>query len=338
MLVDERIEKISLELNEKRQFTYKAKEFYAKFSSKTTSKLGLFFVILLFLLILLSFLDEFLYNYFNIPIFPVRYYESAVDGIQAPSFQFLLGTDLLGRDLLVRLIYAARLSISIAVLSAMLSIVIGAFFGLIAGYFQGIIDSVIDISTDILLSIPSFLLALSLIKLSELSNYFIFHLFMNSIINKAYLLVVIVGITTAPYFVKIIRIETIKQKKMTYVKSAKVIGQSPKGIIFTQILPNVLDLVIIYGTLNVSSNLLIVVGLSFLGLGIEKTVPEWGNMINLQDVSFISYPHVIVFPGLAILLSGIAFNFIGEGLRDAIDPNIRTDIIFAKTYNIGESL
>ena len=221
---------------------------------------------------------------------------------------FWLGTDDVGRDLLSRLAYGARVSMGIGFLVVILSLSIGTFLGLISGFFGGILDRAIMRSTDILMSLPSILLAIVVVSILG-----------PSLINT----VLAVSIVTIPSFVRLVRSSVQSERVKQYVIASRCYGASPLRLIFVNILPNCMAPLIVQGTLGFSDGILNAAALGFLGLGTQPPTPEWGTMLADSRAFFESAPWLVTLPGLCILVVVLGFNLLGDGLRDAFDPRLR---------------
>lgn len=231
---------------------------------------------------------------------------------QLPSWEFLLGTDSLGRDILSRLIYGTRLVIYVFAIATSFSAIVGVIIGLLSGFYGGVIDQITMRITDILLAFPSIIIALAVISV------------LGTGLENAIIAITITRI--APY-ARLVRGQVLKVKELTYVESAKAIGCSSIHIILRHILPNVASPVLIQAAFSAGSCLLTVASLSFLGLGAQPPAPEWGVML-FEARNYMRYaPHAMIFPGLAIFLVVQAFNTIGEALRDAIDPRLQLEAL-----------
>ena len=228
--------------------------------------------------------------------------------LMPPDKQNILGTDELGRDVLSRLIYGSRISIEVGIIAVGISTIIGTFLGAIAGYYGGIIDAIIMRFVDIMLCFPAFFLILAVIAYLE-----------PSIVN----IMIIIGLTSWMGICRIVRAEFLSLKTRDFVLSAKINGASTLRIIFIHILPNVLPSIIVYATLGIAGAILTESALSFLGLGVQPPTPSWGNMLtsgkNYIDIAW----WLSVFPGLAIFLTVLGFNFLGEGLQNILNPKRR---------------
>ena len=219
-----------------------------------------------------------------------------------------LGTDDLGRDILSRLIYGARVSLAVAVVSVGIAFVIGTLLGCIAGYYRGFRDSIIMRVMDILLAFPYILLAIVIVA------------YLGPSLRNA---MIAIGITYIPRFARIVRGSVLEEIEKDYVTSARAIGAKDWRIIFIAILPNCFGPLIVQTTLSFASAILDAAALSFLGLGAQPPTPEWGAMIAQSRSLILRASWVMTFPGLAILFAVLGFNLLGDGLRDALDPRLR---------------
>ncbi|CAG0971453.1 Glutathione transport system permease protein GsiD [Anaerolineae bacterium] len=226
----------------------------------------------------------------------------------APSLQFPLGTDHLGRDLIARLLYGARWSLTIGFLAVAIGLAVGVPLGALSGYYGSWIDLIIQRFADILLAFPSFLLALSLVAILGVG-------LQNVILS--------VGISAIPSFIRLVRGSVLTIREHTYVEAARAVGVRDGRIILLHVLPNAMAPVIVQATLNLGTAILIAAGLGFLGLGVQPPTPEWGSMLGEGRNYIFSHPYMATFPGLAIFFAVLGFNLLGDGLRDALDPRLR---------------
>lgn len=224
------------------------------------------------------------------------------------SWQFILGTDDVGRDVLSRLMYGARLSLLVGCMVVVLSLILGVVFGLLAGYCGGAVDAAIMRLVDIMLALPSLLLALVLVAI-----------FGPSIVNASIALTFV----ALPHYIRLTRAAVLVEVSRDYVTASSVAGAGPLRQMFVNILPNCLAPLIVQASLGFSNAILDMAALGFLGMGAQPPTPEWGTM--LSDV--LQYAQsawwVVTFPGLSILLTVLAFNLMGDGLRDALDPKLK---------------
>jgi peptide/nickel transport system permease protein/dipeptide transport system permease protein len=224
------------------------------------------------------------------------------------TWEHVLGTDELGRDSLSRIIYGARVSLMVAVVSVGLAFVLGTLLGCISGYYKGISDSIIMRIMDMILAFPYLLLAIVVVA------------YLGPSLRNAMLAI---GITYVPRFARIVRGSVLEECEKDYVMAARGIGARDWRIIFVGILPNCLGPLIVQTTLSMASAILDAAALSFLGLGAQPPTPEWGAMIARSRSLILRASWVMTFPGLAILCAVLGFNLLGDGLRDALDPRLR---------------
>jgi len=224
--------------------------------------------------------------------------------LEPPSSEHILGTDEVGRDILSRLIYGTRISISIGLLALVVGLVIGVSTGLLTGYFGGAVDFVGMRFIDVLLSFPGILLA---ILISATFGAGLFPV------------VIAIGLYSVPTFARITRGSVLAVKQMGYVEAARAVGASTPRIMVRHILANILGPILVYSTLRMGSAVLTTAFLSFLGVGVAPPTPEWGLMVNTARNFMRDAPHVILFPGLAIFVTVLVFNLLGDGLRDIFD-------------------
>ncbi|MBQ4234225.1 MAG: ABC transporter permease, partial [Firmicutes bacterium] len=228
--------------------------------------------------------------------------------LQAPNAKHLLGTDEYGRDILFRILYGSRYSLSVGLVAVAIALVAGVTLGAIAGYKGGAVEEVIMRFTDIFSSVPNMLMAL--VVVSALGQ---------SMLN----LMIAIGVTSIPQFVRITRATVLTVRNQEYVESARAIGLSTPQIIISHILPNSLSPIIVQTTLRVASAIISASSLSFLGLGIPAPNPEWGSMLSGGRKFIRDYPYMTLYPGLAIMITVLSLNLLGDGLRDALDPKLK---------------
>jgi peptide/nickel transport system permease protein len=228
--------------------------------------------------------------------------------LQPPSAEHLLGTDHFGRDLLSRIIHGGRVSLQVGFLSVSIALAIGGLMGLLAGFYGRFLDSLFMGFVDILLALPAFLLALAIVAAlgPSLTN-----------------VMIAVGVANVPAFARIARSAVLTVREQDYVAAATAAGSSDLRIMFKHVVPNSLSPVIVQVTLSLAGAILAAAGLSFLGLGAQPPTAEWGSMLNSAR-PFIRDAHwAVTFPGLAIVITVLALNLVGDGLRDALDPRGR---------------
>jgi peptide/nickel transport system permease protein len=225
-----------------------------------------------------------------------------------PSQEHLLGRDDLGRDILSRIIFGARTSLQVGVMSVGFAIVIGAIIGAVSGYLGGWIDNVVMRLMDIMLAFPALLLALAIVTILG-----------PGLMNMLYA----IGIVSIPAYARIVRASVLSVKEQDYILAARAIGAPPSRILFRNVFPNTLTPLIVQATLGIGTAILDSAGLSFLGLGAQPPRPEWGAMLGQGRYAVFTAPHIVLFPGLAIMLTVLGFNLLGDGLRDALDPKLK---------------
>jgi peptide/nickel transport system permease protein len=242
-----------------------------------------------------------------------RVHGLSVDGLpHAPNGRFLLGTDDLGRDVLVRIAYGARVSLIVGVLATAVTVTIGTVVGLAAGYFGKIVDTILARLIDVMLSIPFLLFAISLASIFQPS------------LTIVIIVLAIFGWTSVA---RIVRGQVLTMREREYVEAARSLGAGPWRIMFIDILPNVIAPIIVYTTLLIPVSIVGEATLSFLGVGVQAPTADWGQMIAESSQYYQVAWWFLVFPGLSLLITTLAFNIFGDGVRDAFDP--RSDRLFA---------
>ena len=233
---------------------------------------------------------------------------SALDKLQGPSSKHLFGTDEMGRDLFCRTIYGTKYSLAIGFVAVIVSALIGVPLGAIAGYYGGIVETIIMRVTDVFSAIPSILMAIAIVSLLG---------------RTTGNLMLAVGIAAVPQFTRITRASVLTVKNSEYVEAARALGKTDLFIIFRHILPNSLSPIIVQTTLRVASAIISASSLSFLGIGIKPPMPEWGALLTAGKTYLNGYSYLCLFPGLAIMITVLAFNLVGDALRDAMDPKLK---------------
>lgn len=273
-------------------------EFWRKFRRQPVAIAALVFVLLLVLLAvfapLISPYDA--ENYFD--------YDKLN---QPPSWQHWMGVDPLGRDIFSRILWGARISLAAGFLSVVLGGIVGSALGLLAGYYEGWWDRIVMRICDVLFAFPGILLALGVVAILG-----------SSMVN----VVVAVSVFSVPAFARLVRGNTLVLKHMTYVEAVRSIGASDWTILMRHILPGSISAIVVYFTMRLGTSIITAASLSFLGMGAQPPTPEWGAMLNEARADMVNAPHVALFPSLAIFLTVLAFNLLGDGLRDALDPKL----------------
>lgn len=225
-----------------------------------------------------------------------------------PGGQFLMGTDLLGRDLFSRLLYGAQTSLIIGVVANGLALVIGTLVGITAGFFRGWVGGVLMRFTDLMMAFPALLLAICLAAIFQPSLWIV-----------ALVIALVNWVQTA----RVIYTETSSLATRDFIAAERTLGASTSRILFRHILPHLLPTIIVWGTLGISTTVLLEATLSFLGIGVQPPTPSWGNIIFESQTYFQSAPWLVFIPGAAIILLALAFNLVGDALRDVLDPTQR---------------
>ncbi|KFC01023.1 permease component of an ABC superfamily dipeptide transporter [Trabulsiella guamensis ATCC 49490] len=236
-------------------------------------------------------------NYFD--------YDRLNDG---PSMMHWFGVDSLGRDIFSRVLLGARISLAAGVFAVLTGAAIGIVLGLLAGYYEGWWDRIIMRICDVLFAFPGILLAIAVVAVmgSGMAN-----------------VIIAVAIFSIPAFARLVRGNTLVLKHQTFIESARSIGASDSIILFRHILPGTVSSIVVFFTMRIGVSIISAASLSFLGLGAQPPTPEWGAMLNEARADMVIAPHVAIFPAIAIFLTVLAFNLLGDGLRDALDPKIK---------------
>lgn len=267
------------------------------------NKMALLGLVILVILFLLAIFADVIADYDTVVI-----KQNLANRLKGPSAEHWLGTDEFGRDIFARLIHGARVSLKVGIVAVGISIVCGGILGALAGYYGGRLDNIIMRIMDIFLAVPSILLAIAIV--SALGP---------SIIN----LMVAISVSNIPRYARIVRASVLSIRDQEFVEAARAIGANNARIIFRHIIPNSLAPVIVQGTLGVASAILSTAGLSFIGLGIQPPAPEWGSMLS-GGRQYLRYAWwVTTFPGVAIMITILSLNLLGDGLRDALDPRLK---------------
>jgi peptide/nickel transport system permease protein len=230
------------------------------------------------------------------------------EALETPSFSHWFGTDELGRDVFARVVFGARLSLYIGLTSTFSALLIGVLIGAFSGYIGGRFDAVVMRVVDVFLALPSILLALTIVAA------------LGPNINN---LILAISVANIPYFARIFRAEVLAIKDKEYIEASRALGAGKTTIIFREILPNCLSPIIVQASIIMALAVIVSAEFSFLGLGVQPPTPEWGCMVAGARKFLLSSPYLTIFPGLAIMLTVLAFNLVGDALRDATDPRLK---------------
>jgi ABC-type dipeptide/oligopeptide/nickel transport system permease subunit len=258
------------------------------------------------------------------PTVPIRGVEGAARlappcihllGCPESQSQFLMGIDQNGRDVFSRIVFGARVSLQVGIVTVGMAIVAGTLIGSVAGYVGGWVDNVLMRVMDVLLAFPALVLAIFLATAFQtLTIPFLGDRLFNAMLA--------IGIVAIPIYARVMRASVLSVKERDFVSASRALGESGAGILMRRILPNALTPLIVQGTLGIATAILEVAALSFLGIGAQEPTPEWGSMIGQVRNQMFSAPHLVIFPGIALALSVLGFNLLGDGLRDALDPRL----------------
>lgn len=228
--------------------------------------------------------------------------------LQSPNANHWFGTDRYGRDVFARILFGGRISLFVGAATILISLSLGSVIGATAGYYGGKVDNILMRIMDVFLAIPSILMAISIVA---------------ALGNGMGNLMVALSVSSVPRFARIVRSSILTVKGQDFVEAAKAYGCKNSKIIFRHILPNAIGPIIVQASLSMASTILMISSLSFVGLGLPSSIPEWGAMLSDAKEYMRYNPYLIIFPGIAIILAVMAFNLIGDGLRDALDPKLR---------------
>ena len=224
-----------------------------------------------------------------------------------PTWTHWFGVDSLGRDIFSRILMGARISLASGFFSVAIGAVIGTVFGLLAGYYEGWWDRIVMRICDVLFAFPGILLAIGIVAILG-----------GGMIN----VIISVSVFSIPAFARLVRGNTLQLKNLTYIEATRSIGASDTTIMWKHIFPGTISAIVVYFTMRIGTSIITAAGLSFLGLGAQSPTPEWGLMLNEARADMVTSPHVALVPSIAIFLTVLAFNLLGDGLRDALDPKI----------------
>ena len=273
-------------------------EFWRKFKRQHVAVVAGAFVVLLIVMAILA--------PYIVPYDAENFFD--YDSINArPSWKHLFGVDPIGRDIFSRILMGARISLTAGFLSVAIGALIGTALGLIAGYREGWWDRIIMRLCDVLFAFPGILLAIGIVAIlgGGMAN-----------------VIVAVSIFSIPTFARLVRGNTLSLKHLTYVEAARSVGASDWTIVLRHIFPGTIAAVVVYFSLRIGTSIITAASLSFIGMGAQPPTPEWGAMLNEARADMMTSPHVALFPSLAIFFTVLAFNLLGDGLRDALDPKI----------------
>ena len=273
------------------------KEFIRKFKKQKTALAAFAFIILLVVIAFIS--------YSVVPYGINEYDYNAI--MQAPSAQHWFGTDEFGRDLFSRILCGTRISLSVGLLSVTIGAVLGTILGLLGGYYGDLLDSIIMRICDVLFAFPGIILAIAIVAILG---------------SGLYNVVIAVAVFSTPTFARLVRSTTLSYKNSVFVQAARNLGASDARILFQHILPAAIPNIIVQYTMSIGNSILTASSLSFLGLGAKPPTPEWGLLLSNGRNYMMSSWHITLFPGIAIFLTVLAFNLLGDGLRDALDPKL----------------
>ena len=219
--------------------------------------------------------------------------------------KFLLGTDANGRDLLSRILYGTRVSLLVGVMANLLAIVLGVLIGMAAGYLGGWVETILMRFTDIMMAFPTLLLAMTLVAILKPSLWII---------------VVVIGLVYWTWIARVVYSQVLAMREREFVTASIALGANPAYTIFHHVLPQLVPTIIVWGTLGIATNVMLEASLSYLGIGVQPPTPSWGGMIQQGQSYYRSAPWLVIYPGLAIMVTVFAFNLLGDGLRDVLDP------------------
>lgn len=273
-------------------------EFWRKFKKQHVAVIAGIFVIFLVVIALAS--------PWIVPFDPENYFDYDMLN-EGPSTKHWFGVDSLGRDIFSRILVGSRISLSAGFFSVALGSVVGTFMGLMAGYYEGWWDRITMRISDVLFAFPGILLAIGIVAImgSGMTN-----------------VIFAVAIFSIPVFARLVRSNTLVIKNLTYIEAVRSLGASDWTIIMRHIFPGTISAIVVYFTMRIGTSIITAASLSFLGMGAQPPTPEWGAMLNDARADMVMAPHIAIFPSIAIFLTVLAFNILGDGLRDALDPKI----------------
>lgn len=276
------------------------KEVWRNYKKSPSAMMGL---VILVVIVIMAIIAQVVYDYEDDIV-----QQDIMNRLQKPSAEYVFGTDQYGRNIFARILYGAKYSLAVGIVSVAISCFIGSTLGLIAGYYGGRLENIILRTCEIFVGIPSVLLGIAIMAA-----------FGQSIV----VLMLAIGLVYVPMFARTARAAVLPVRDQEYIEAAKVSGVSDFRIIFTHVLPNSMSPIIVQVTMGVANGILTASQLSFLGLGIPVPAPEWGAMLSSGREFIRDYSYLTFFPGLAIMITVLAFNLMGDGLRDALDPKLK---------------
>ncbi|MFJ3057491.1 glutathione ABC transporter permease GsiD [Herbaspirillum sp. NPDC087042] len=274
------------------------REFWRKFKKQHLAVYAGIFILLLIAVAIIAPLI--------VPFDPENYFD--YDALNSPpTWTHWFGVDSLGRDIFSRILMGARISLASGFFSVAIGAVIGTVFGLLAGYYEGWWDRITMRICDVLFAFPGILLAIGIVAILG-----------GGMIN----VIISVSVFSIPAFARLVRGNTLQLKNLTYIEATRSIGASDTTIMWKHIFPGTISAIVVYFTMRIGTSIITAAGLSFLGLGAQSPTPEWGLMLNEARADMVTSPHIAIVPSIAIFLTVLAFNLLGDGLRDALDPKI----------------
>ena len=281
----------------------KRSQFVSVWHRYKKNKLAMFGLILLAIMLLIAIFADLLVDYQSDVV-----EQHMSERLQGISSEHWLGTDQYGRDIFSRIIYGTRISLFIGLASVCISVTAGTIIGAIAGYYGGKVDNILMRIMDMFLAIPQMLMAIAIVAAlgSGITN-----------------LLIALSISATPGFSRIVRSSIMSIKEQDFVEAAVAYGATDRHIILKHIIPNAIGPIIVQATLDIATAILTIASLSFIGLGIQSPTPEWGTILSEGKAQMRDFPHLIVSPGIAIILAVMALNLIGDGLRDELDPRMK---------------
>jgi peptide/nickel transport system permease protein len=281
---------------------YKKRSYFGNIFHSLKQNKGAMVAFIIIGLIFLTFLASLPIDFATVTL------SNAAHRFEPPSSEFLFGTDNFGRNLFLRVVYGTRYSLVIGVGVVVIALAFGTVFGAISGFYGGKVDDIIMRANDVLASIPGMLLGMVI---------------MTSLGQNLQNLIIAIGVTSIPVYLRITRATVLSVRNQEFVEAARAIGISDFRIIFTQVLPNCMSPVIVTVTTSLGLAIILAAGMSFIGFGVPVPHPEWGGLISAGREYVRTAPWIMTFPGIAIMLIVLAFNLLGDGLRDALDPKLK---------------